>query len=218
MNHSSGTLYIVSAPSGAGKTSLVTALIQDDPRISVSVSHTTRNKRPGEEHGVNYHFVSHDEFKALIERNDFLEHAEVFGNFYGTSRSALQQALDQGQDLILEIDWQGAQQVRKLMPEALSVFILPPSQQALRQRLDNRGQDSEEIIEGRMKEAVSEMVHYDEYDYVIINDDFADALEDLKAVFRANRNEDSQAAQRAEALKLQQQQQRHGALLKQLIG
>ncbi|MBF8755169.1 MULTISPECIES: guanylate kinase [Pseudomonas] len=218
MNHSSGTLYIVSAPSGAGKTSLVTALIQDDPRISVSVSHTTRNKRPGEEHGVNYHFVSHDEFKALIERNDFLEHAEVFGNFYGTSRSALQQALDQGQDLILEIDWQGAQQVRKLMPEALSVFILPPSQQALRQRLDNRGQDSEEIIEGRMKEAVSEMVHYDEYDYVIINDDFADALEDLKAVFRANRNDDSQAAQRAEALKLHQQQQRHGALLKQLIG
>ena len=218
MNHSSGTLYIVSAPSGAGKTSLVTALIQDDPRISVSVSHTTRNKRPGEEHGVNYHFVSHDEFKALIERNDFLEHAEVFGNFYGTSRSALQQALDQGQDVILEIDWQGAQQVRKLMPEALSVFILPPSQQALRQRLDNRGQDSEEIIEGRMKEAVSEMVHYDEYDYVIINDDFADALEDLKAVFRANRNDDSQAAQRAEALKLHQQQQRHGALLKQLIG
>lgn len=218
MNHSSGTLYIVSAPSGAGKTSLVTALIQDDPRISVSVSHTTRNKRPGEEHGVNYHFVSHDEFKALIERNDFLEHAEVFGNFYGTSRSALQQALDQGQDLILEIDWQGAQQVRKLMPEALSVFILPPSQQALRQRLDNRGQDSEEIIEGRMKEAVSEMVHYDEYDYVIINDDFADALEDLKAVFRANRNDDLQAVQRAEALKLQQQQQRHGALLKQLIG
>lgn len=218
MKHSSGTLYIVSAPSGAGKTSLVTALIQDDPRISVSISHTTRYKRPGEEHGVNYHFVSHDEFKALIERNDFLEHAEVFGNFYGTSRSALQQALDQGQDLILEIDWQGAQQVRKVMPEALSVFILPPSQQALRQRLDNRGQDSEEIIEGRMKEAVSEMVHYDEYDYVIINDDFADALEDLKAVFRANRNDDSQAVQRAEALKLQQQQQRHGALLKQLIG
>ena len=218
MNHSSGTLYIVSAPSGAGKTSLVTALIKDDPRISVSVSHTTRNKRPGEEHGVNYHFVSHDEFKALIERNDFLEHAEVFGNFYGTSRSALQQALDQGQDLILEIDWQGAQQVRKLMPQALSVFILPPSQQALRQRLDNRGQDSEEIIEGRMKEAVSEMVHYNEYDYVIINDDFAVALEDLKAVFRANRDGDSLATERAEALKLHKQQQRHGALLKQLIG
>lgn len=206
MNHSSGTLYIVSAPSGAGKTSLVTALTQDDRNIRVSVSHTTRAMRPGEQHGVNYHFVKHDEFKALIEQGDFLEHAEVFGNFYGTSRSALQQTLEQGYDLILEIDWQGAQQVRKLMPEALSVFILPPSQQALRQRLDNRGQDSEEIIEGRMKEAVSEMVHYNEYDYVIINDDFDVALKELKAVFVANR------------LLLKKQQQRHRALLEQLIG
>ncbi|UBM25288.1 guanylate kinase [Pseudomonas sp. p1(2021b)] len=206
MNHSSGTLYIVSAPSGAGKTSLVTALTKDDPKIRVSVSHTTRAMRPGEQHGVNYHFVKHDEFKALIEQGDFLEHAEVFGNFYGTSRSALQQTLEQGYDLILEIDWQGAQQVRKLMPEALSVFILPPSQQALRQRLDNRGQDSEEIIEGRMKEAVSEMVHYNEYDYVIINDDFDVALKELKAVFVANR------------LLLKKQQQRHRALLEQLIG
>ncbi|EKT4524015.1 guanylate kinase [Pseudomonas putida] len=206
MNHSSGTLYIVSAPSGAGKTSLVTALTKDDPKIRVSVSHTTRAMRPGEQHGVNYHFVKHDEFKALIEQGDFLEHAEVFGNFYGTSRSALQQTLEQGYDLILEIDWQGAQQVRKLMPEALSVFILPPSQQALRQRLDNRGQDSEEIIEGRMKEAVSEMVHYDEYDYVIINDEFDVALKELKAVFVANR------------LLLKKQQQRHRALLEQLIG
>ncbi|MFV3404074.1 guanylate kinase [Pseudomonas sp. NY15463] len=206
MNHSSGTLYIVSAPSGAGKTSLVTALIKDDPRVSVSVSHTTRNKRPGEENGVNYHFVSHDTFKALIAKNDFLEHAEVFGNFYGTSRSSIQQVLDKGNDLILEIDWQGAQQVRKLMPEAVSVFILPPSQQALRQRLDGRGQDSEEIIAGRMKEAVSEMVHYDEYDYLIINDEFAVALEEMKAVFTSNR------------LRLKQQQARHGELLKQLIG
>ncbi|MFB4404624.1 guanylate kinase [Pseudomonas inefficax] len=206
MNHSSGTLYIVSAPSGAGKTSLVTALIKADKRVSVSVSHTTRAMRPGEQHGVNYHFVSHDDFKGLIAKGDFLEHAEVFGNFYGTSRSALQEVLDQGNDLILEIDWQGAQQVRKLMPEALSVFILPPSQQALRERLDGRGQDSEEIIAGRMQEAVSEMVHYDEYDYVIINDDFDVALEDLKAVFRSNR------------LRLKKQQQRHGALLNQLIG
>ncbi|APO85047.1 MULTISPECIES: guanylate kinase [Pseudomonas] len=206
MNHSSGTLYIVSAPSGAGKTSLVTALIKADKRVSVSVSHTTRAMRPGEQHGVNYHFVSHDDFKGLIAKGDFLEHAEVFGNFYGTSRSALQEVLDQGNDLILEIDWQGAQQVRKLMPEALSVFILPPSQQALRERLDGRGQDSEEIIAGRMKEAVSEMVHYDEYDYVIINDDFDVALEDLKAVFRSNR------------LVLKKQQQRHAALLKQMIG
>jgi guanylate kinase len=205
MNHSSGTLYIVSAPSGAGKTSLVTALTKDDQQIRVSVSHTTRAMRPGEQHGVNYHFVAHEEFKALIEQGDFLEHAEVFGNFYGTSRSALQQTLDQGFDLILEIDWQGAQQVRKLMPEALSVFILPPSQEALRQRLDGRGQDSEEIIAGRMKEAVSEMVHYDEYDYVIINDDFGVALEELKAVFVANR------------LLLKKQQQRNSGLLKELL-
>ncbi|MFJ2983836.1 MULTISPECIES: guanylate kinase [unclassified Pseudomonas] len=205
MNHSSGTLYIVSAPSGAGKTSLVTALTTDDQQIRVSVSHTTRAMRPGEQHGVNYHFVVHEEFKALIDQGDFLEHAEVFGNFYGTSRSALQQTLDQGFDLILEIDWQGAQQVRKLMPEALSVFILPPSQEALRHRLDGRGQDSEAIIDGRMKEAVSEMVHYDEYDYVIINDDFDVALEELKAVFVANR------------LLLKKQQQRHGALLKELL-
>ena len=206
MNHNSGTLYIVSAPSGAGKTSLVNALIKEDRQIRVSVSHTTRAMRPGEQHGVNYHFVVHEEFKALIAQGDFLEHAEVFGNFYGTSRSALQQTLDEGYDLILEIDWQGAQQVRRVMPDALSVFILPPSQQALRQRLDGRGQDSEEIIDGRMKEAVSEMVHYDEYDYVIINDDFDAALADLKAVFRSNR------------LLLKKQQQRHAALLKQMIG
>ena len=205
MNHSSGTLYIVSAPSGAGKTSLVTALTTDDQQIRVSVSHTTRAMRPGEQHGVNYHFVVHEEFKALIDQGDFLEHAEVFGNFYGTSRSALQQTLDQGFDLILEIDWQGAQQVRKLMPEALSIFILPPSQEALRHRLHGRGQDSEAIIDGRMKEAVSEMVHYDEYDYVIINDEFGAALEELKAVFVANR------------LLLKKQQQRHGALLKELL-
>ncbi|HGM5583536.1 TPA: guanylate kinase [Pseudomonas putida] len=206
MNHSSGTLYIVSAPSGAGKTSLVSALTTQDQQIRVSVSHTTRAMRPGEAHGVNYHFVVHEEFKALIAQGDFLEHAEVFGNYYGTSRSALQETLDQGFDLILEIDWQGAQQVRKLMPEALSIFILPPSQEALRQRLDGRGQDSEEIIAGRMKEAVSEMVHYNEFDYVIVNDDFEDALEDLKSVFRSNR------------LLLKKQQQRHGALLKQLVG
>jgi len=205
MNHNSGTLYIVSAPSGAGKTSLVNALIKEDRQIRVSVSHTTRAMRPGEQHGVNYHFVVHEEFKALIAQGDFLEHAEVFGNFYGTSRSALQQTLDQGYDLILEIAWQGAQQVRRVMPDALSVFILPPRQQALRQRLDGRGQDSEEIIDGRMKEAVSEMVHYDEYDYVIINDDFNAALEDLKAVFRANR------------LVLRKQQQRNSGLLKELL-
>ena len=205
MNHSSGTLYIISAPSGAGKTSLVKALTDDLNHIRVSVSHTTRAMRPGEHDGVNYHFVDRAEFERLNAQGDFLEQAEVFGNCYGTSRSALQHTLDQGHDLILEIDWQGAQQVRKLMPQALSVFILPPSQEALRHRLDGRGQDSEEIIAGRMKEAVSEMVHYDEYDYVIINDDFDEALEDLKAVFRSNR------------LLLKKQQQRNSGLLKELL-
>ncbi len=205
MKHSSGTLFIISAPSGAGKTSLVKALTDDLNHIRVSVSHTTRAMRPGEHDGVNYHFVDRAEFERMNAQGDFIEQAEVFGNFYGTSRRALQQTLDEGHDLILEIDWQGAQQVRKLMPAARSIFILPPSQQALRQRLTNRGQDSDEIIEGRMREAVSEMEHYAEYEFVIINDDFATALEDLKAVFRANR------------LQLDGQQQRHGELLSQLL-
>jgi guanylate kinase len=199
MNHTPGTLYIISAPSGAGKTSLVKALLDAnvaEPSIRLSVSHTTRAMRPGEENGVNYHFVERAEFLALIEHGDFLEHAEVFGNLYGTSQSTLQQTLDEGHDLILEIDWQGAEQVRRLMPKARSIFILPPSQQALRQRLTNRGQDSDEIIEGRMREAVSEMSHYVEYDFLVINDDFAAALEDLKAIFRANRLQQGPQQQR----------------------
>ncbi|MCQ4273569.1 MULTISPECIES: guanylate kinase [Pseudomonas] len=202
---SSGTLYIVSAPSGAGKTSLVKALIDAMPQVRVSVSHTTRAMRPGEVDGVNYHFVDRQHFAELLEHNDFLEHAEVFGNLYGTSQRALERTLAEGYDLILEIDWQGAQQVRRLMPQAKSVFILPPTQEALRQRLTNRGQDSEEIIERRMREAVSEMSHYVEYDYLVINDDFAHALDDLKAIFRANQ--------------LQQgaQQLRFGELLRQLL-
>ena len=206
MTHSTGTLYIVSAPSGAGKTSLVKALIDVEPQIRVSVSHTTRAMRPGEVNGVNYHFVEREEFVKMIEHGDFLERAEVFGNLYGTSQSHLQQTLDEGHDLILEIDWQGAEQVRKLMPQARSIFILPPSQEALRQRLDNRGQDSDEIIDARMREAVSEMSHYVDYDYLIINDDFALALEDLKAIFRANR------------LHQKRQQQRFGKLLAELLG
>ena len=202
---SSGTLYIVSAPSGAGKTSLVKALIDAMPQVRVSVSHTTRAMRPGEVDGVNYHFVDRQHFAEALEHNDFLEHAEVFGNLYGTSQRALERTLAEGYDLILEIDWQGAQQVRRLMPQAKSVFILPPTQEALRQRLTNRGQDSEEIIERRMREAVSEMSHYVEYDYLVINDDFAHALDDLKAIFRANQ--------------LQQgaQQLRFGELLRQLL-
>ena len=201
-----GNLYIVSAPSGAGKTSLVKALIESEAQVRVSVSHTTRAMRPGEVNGVNYHFVEREEFVKMIEHGDFLERAEVFGNLYGTSQSHLQQTLDEGHDLILEIDWQGAEQVRQLMPQARSIFILPPSQQALRERLDNRGQDSDEIIDGRMREAVSEMSHYVDYDYLIINDDFALALEDLKAIFHANR------------LQQKRQQQRFGKLLAELLG
>ncbi|BBT14106.1 MULTISPECIES: guanylate kinase [Pseudomonadaceae] len=200
-----GTLYIVSAPSGAGKTSLVKALVDTDPRIRVSVSHTTRGMRPGEVDGVNYHFVSREAFVHMLEHGDFIEHAEVFGNLYGTSQRWLLQALAEGHDLILEIDWQGAQQVRHLMPQAKSIFILPPSQEALRQRLDNRGQDSAEIIERRMREAVSEMSHYVEYDYLVINDDFAVALEDLRAIFRSQR------------LAQASQQITHGALLARLL-
>jgi len=205
MSATTGTLYIVSAPSGAGKTSLVKALVDAQPQVRVSVSHTTRAMRPGEVDGVNYHFVSREEFLARLERNEFLEHAEVFGNLYGTSQRWLEQTLAEGYDLILEIDWQGAQQVRRLMPQAKSIFILPPTQEALRQRLNNRGQDSDEIIEKRMREAVSEMSHYVEYDYLVINDDFAHALIDLQSIFRANQ------------LRQQAQQQRHARLLSELL-
>ncbi len=201
-----GTLYIVSAPSGAGKTSLVKALLDALPDIRVSVSHTTRAMRPGEADGVNYHFVDCAAFTNLLEHGDFLEHAEVFGNYYGTSQAALERTLAEGHDLILEIDWQGAQQVRRKLPHAQSIFILPPSQAALRQRLDNRGQDSAEVIERRMREAVSEMSHYVEYDYLIINDDFASALEDLKSIFRTRQ------------LRLDRQQRRHDDLLVDLLG
>jgi guanylate kinase len=205
MSASTGTLYIVSAPSGAGKTSLVKALLDAQPQTRVSVSHTTRPMRPGEVDGVNYHFVDHAEFLERLGHGEFLEHAEVFGNLYGTSQRWLEQNLKDGYDLILEIDWQGAQQVRRLMPQAKSIFILPPTQEALRQRLTNRGQDSDEVIQKRMREAVSEMTHYVEYDYLVINDDFAHALIDLQAIFRAN-----QLLQGA-------QQQRFDGLLKQLL-
>ena len=200
MAASTGTLYIVSAPSGAGKTSLVKALLDAQPQVRVSVSHTTRPMRPGEVDGVNYHFVSREEFLERLEHDEFLEHAEVFGNLYGTSQRWLEQTLSEGFDLILEIDWQGAQQVRRLMPQAKSIFILPPTPEALRQRLTNRGQDSDEVIEKRMREAVSEMTHYVEYDYLVINDDFAHALIDLQAIFRANQLLQAAQQQRFEAL------------------
>lgn len=200
-----GTLYIISAPSGAGKTSLVRALVEAMPEVRVSVSHTTRAMRSGEVDGVNYHFVTREAFLERLEKSEFLEYAEVFGNLYGTSQLWLEQTLAEGYDLILEIDWQGAQQVRRLLPHARSVFILPPSQEALRQRLINRGQDTDETIERRMQEAVSEMSHYVEYDYLVINDDFLHALEDLKAIFRGNQ------------LGQPRQQQRFAGLLQDLL-
>ena len=184
---SKGTLYIVSAPSGAGKTSLVKALIDDTDNIMVSVSHTTRVMRDGEKEGVDYHFVKQEEFLSMVDGGDFLEHAKVFDNYYGTSQQHVEQQLLQGHDVILEIDWQGAQQVRKQFQDALSIFILPPSSEALKERLQNRGQDDESIINRRMSDAVNEMSHYAEFDYIIVNDDFDFALLELGSIFRANR-------------------------------
>lgn len=184
---SKGTLYIVSAASGTGKTSLLKALLEQTRGITVSVSHTTRQARTGEENGVHYNFIDKPDFEERIQQGDFLEHAEVFGNYYGTSQSSVQQQLDNGQDVILEIDWQGAEQVRKLMPQAVSIFILPPSRRALHERLTGRGTDSDEVIARRMNEAVSEMSHYTEFNYVVINDVFESALEELKAIFIAGR-------------------------------
>jgi guanylate kinase len=183
----SGSLYIISAPSGAGKTSLVKALTELDAGITVSVSHTTREKRPGEVDGVDYHFIDKPAFENMISESAFLESAEVFDHYYGTARSSIETQLADGQDVILEIDWQGAQQVRRLMPGNKSIFILPPSREALRERLTQRGQDNEAIIDRRMRDAISETSHYDEYDYLIINDDFNTALQELHGIFQAHR-------------------------------
>jgi len=184
---SQGTLYIVSAPSGAGKTSLVNALVKKDPQISLSVSHTTRPPRPGEIDGQHYHFVDVDTFKTMINEGAFIEYAQVFDNYYGTSRSALTTPLEEGRDVILEIDWQGAEQVRRLIPEAQSIFILPPSKAALEERLRGRGQDSDEVIARRMRDAEAEMKHYNEFDFLIINDEFETALNELHCIFIAQR-------------------------------
>lgn len=183
----SGTLYIISAPSGAGKTSLVKRLISEMTDLTVSVSHTTRSMRDGEQHGRDYFFVSVDEFRAMIERHAFLEHAQVFDNFYGTARQTVENNLASGLDVILEIDWQGAQQVRRMIPVSRSIFILPPSIDVLRQRLQGRGQDSGEVIARRMRDAVTEMSHYAEFDYLVVNDDFQQALSELKSIIVANR-------------------------------
>lgn len=182
-----GNLYIISAPSGAGKSSLVSALVEGQPYIEVSVSHTTRKMRPGEIDGVNYHFVEEAAFVEMIKQGVFLEHAQVFDNRYGTSAQSIQDQLSKGKDVILEIDWQGARQIRQLVGECKSIYILPPSVAALRERLNSRGQDDETLIDRRMRDAVSEMSHYDEFDYIVINDDFEQAKSDLSAIFVSNR-------------------------------
>lgn len=202
---SRGTLFTVSAPSGAGKTSLVKALVESTRDVLVSVSHTTREIRPGETDGINYHFTSKDTFIGMLENNDFLEHAEVYSNLYGTSKIWVEDMLNSGKDVILEIDWQGASQVRRLIPDAVGISILPPSRQALRERLTGRGQDDDTIIEARMKSAITEMSHFVEADYVIINDKFETALEQLQGIVRVQR------------LTLEKQRQRYQHLLTELL-
>ncbi|MDP5292857.1 guanylate kinase [Oceanimonas sp. CHS3-5] len=185
-----GTLFIISSPSGAGKSSLIKALLDRpsaDGRLQVSVSHTTRNARPGEENGTHYHFTDKAEFERLIDRGAFYEWAEVFGNYYGTSREWIDQQLAEGIDILLDIDWQGARQIREQSPSAKSIFILPPSREELERRLNARQQDSAEVIQGRMAKAVSEMSHYDEYDYLLVNDTFDHALDQLSAIIEAER-------------------------------
>jgi guanylate kinase len=207
-----GCLYLISAPSGAGKTSLVKALLNastlsdnDKAGLCVSISHTTRPMRKGEVNGDNYHFVDEAEFQRMQRNGDFLEHAEVFGNHYGTSRNWVNERLAQGWDVILEIDWQGAAQIQQLLPEAISIFILPPSRHALEERLTTRGQDPAEVIAARMAKAVHEMSHYEQADYLVINDKFEQALADLQAILRSTQ------------LRLVVQKQRNQALLDELL-
>lgn len=184
---SKGTLFIISAPSGAGKTSLVKQLVKSSDDITVSISHTTRSQRPGEVDGVDYHFIDEQEFLSMVGHSAFLEHARVFDNYYGTSQQAVERLLLDGKDVILEIDWQGARQVRRLIQESQSIFILPPSGAALRERLQARGQDGEDVIQRRMQDAVNEMSHYAEFDYLVVNDDFDQALQELSCILTANR-------------------------------
>ncbi|WP_328716860.1 guanylate kinase [Halomonas elongata] len=190
-----GTLFIVSAPSGAGKTSLVRELIESLDGLKVSVSHTTRPRREGEVDGVNYHFVDRETFESMIEGGEFFEYAQVFDNLYGTSRAAVEHLLNAGQDVILEIDWQGARQVRTLFPDAVSVFILPPSREELERRLAGRGTDQHAVIAARMREAISEMSHHHEYDYLVINDDFTTALRELQSLVIAQRLSQARAGE-----------------------
>ncbi len=199
-NPSQGVLYIVSAPSGAGKTSLVKALLKADPAIRLSVSYTTRAPRPGETDGRDYHFVDRHAFEKMLADGEFLEHAEVYGNFYGTSKGSISRDLNAGHDILLEIDWQGAAQVKRHFPESASIFILPPSFNALRSRLTGRGQDSSEVIERRLAAAAHDVAHADAFDYIIVNDDFDHALQDLVAITRSIRLEAARQLKRHVAL------------------
>ena len=204
-SEASGSVFIVSAPSGAGKTSLVRALLEADPLVKLSISYTTRARRPGEVEGQHYHFVDLNAFMVMLNRGDFLESAEVYGNHYGTSQRWIETQLAHGLDILLEIDWQGAMQVRKLMPQAISIFILPPSIAALKARLTSRAQDADEVIARRVAAAREDMSHVGEFDYVIINDDFAIAAAELQAVVKASR------------LQLAKQMARHRALIQNLL-
>jgi len=177
-----GRLFVIAAPSGAGKTSLVRALMQREPALRFSISYTTRARRPNELHGRDYFFVTQDEFAAMAARGEFLEHARVFDNSYGTSLAQVQESLAAGQDLILEIDWQGAQQVRAALPECVSIFILPPSRAELERRLRGRSTDAEDVIQRRLRDAASDMAHWAEFPYVVVNDDFERALQELQAI------------------------------------
>ena len=200
-----GTLYIVAAPSGAGKSSIVNAVLARDPQIALSISFTSRQPRPGERHAEHYHFVSAEEFRRMIDAGDFFEHATVHGDWKGTARQSVEPQLCAGQDVLLEIDWQGARQVRDKVPDAVSVFILPPSRAALEERMRKRAQDSEAVIRQRLAAAREEMSHYGEFDYVIVNDVFERAVEEMHAIFTASR------------LRRERQVARHGKLISALL-
>lgn len=182
-----GNLFVIAAPSGTGKTTLVKALVSEVPRLAVSISHTTRSKRPNEEEGINYFFVSEEEFRRRLDQGDFLEYARVFGNYYGTSQHWVTDARKKGIDVILEIDWQGMQQIKALVPDSISIFVLPPSLDNLRERLINRNQDKPQVIQERLIDVKETISHVHEFDFVVVNDDFAHALSELKLIVQANR-------------------------------